>query len=92
MLNFKNELAATKHKHRGGFIKNLEARWNQNKLVNDTFAARPTKVKMREDYAKNRLAVTEGLLNPITSVEDCQLLFACACGTMLGFRGNQLCG
>jgi hypothetical protein len=23
-------------------------------------------------------------------VNDCILLFACACGTMLGFRGNQV--
>jgi hypothetical protein len=80
-------------KHRGGFMRNLEARWNQHKLVDDTFAARPTKVKMPEDYPKNiRLAVKEGLLDPTTSVEDCQLLFACACGTMLGFRGNQVSG
>ena len=74
-------------------MRNLEARWKQHKLVDDTFAARPTKVKMPEDYPKNiRLAVKEGLLDPTTSVEDCQLLFACSCGTMLGFRGNQVSG
>jgi hypothetical protein len=73
-------------KHRGGFMRNLEARWNRHKLVHNTFAARATKVKMPEDYGKNIwLAVKEGLFNPITSVKDCQLLFACACGTMLGF-------
>jgi hypothetical protein len=54
-------------------------------------ARRPTKVKMPEDYAKDiRAAVRQGLLDPETDVDDCQLLFACACGTMLGFRGNQV--
>ena len=77
--------------YRGGFIRDLEHRWNKHKLLDDTFAARPTKVKMPEDYAKNiRAAVTAGLLDPVNDVEDCQLLFACACGTMLGFRGNQV--
>jgi hypothetical protein len=77
--------------YRGGFMKNLEARWNSHKLDDDTFAGRPTKVKMPENYARDiRDAVKDGLLNPEEDVEDCQLLFACACGTMLGFRGNQV--
>jgi hypothetical protein len=37
--------------HHGGFMRNLELRWNQHKLVDDTFAAHPTKKKMPEDYA-----------------------------------------
>jgi hypothetical protein len=75
--------------YRGGFMRDLEHRWNQQTLVDSTFAARPTKVKMPEDYARNiRAAVQQGLLDPVKDVEDCQLLFACACGTMLGFRGN----
>jgi len=79
--------------YRGGFMRDLEQRWNRHKLLDDTFAARPTKVKMPEDYAKNiRAAVKEGLLDPENDVVDCQLLFACACGTMLGFRGNQVTG
>jgi hypothetical protein len=79
--------------YRGGFMRNLEARWNKQKIVDDTFAARPTKVKMPEDYARNiRSAVTQGLLDPDNDVQDAQLLFAFACGTMLGFRGNKVCG
>jgi hypothetical protein len=79
--------------YRGGFIRNIEARWNNHKIADDSFAARPTKVKMPEDYARNiRSAVTQGLLDPESDVTDAQLLFACACGTMLGFRGNKVCG
>jgi hypothetical protein len=79
-------------KHRGGFMRNLELRWNKHKLSDDSFAARPTKKKMPEDYGiKIRAAVAKGLLDPANDVVDCQLLFACACGTMLGFRGNQVC-
>lgn len=79
--------------YRGGFMRNLEARWNSHKLEDDTFAGRPTKVKMPEHYARDiRNAVKEGLLDPEEDVEDCQLLFAMACGTMLGFRGNQVSG
>jgi hypothetical protein len=78
--------------YRGGFMRNLEARWNSHKLQDDAFAARPTKLKMPEDYARDiRATVRQGLLDPENDVEDCQLLFACACGTMLGFRGNQVC-
>jgi hypothetical protein len=45
---------------------------------------------MLEDYAKNiQAAVKEGLLNPVNDVTNCQLLFTCACSTMLGFQGNQ---
>ncbi len=74
-------------------MRELELRWNRHKLSDESFAARPTKVKMPEDYAKNiRAAVAKGLLDPANDVVDCQLLFACACGTMLGFRGNQVCG
>jgi hypothetical protein len=41
---------------------------------------------MPEDYAKDiRAVVRQGLLDPKNDVEDCQLLFARACGTMLGF-------
>jgi hypothetical protein len=77
---------------RGGFMRELELRWNRHKLLDNTFAARPTKVKMPENYAKNiRAAVVAGLLDPSNDVVDCQLLFAFACGTMLGFRGNQVC-
>ena len=48
---------------------------------------------MPEDYAKNiRSAVSQGLLDPDSNVQDAQLLFAWACGTMLGFRGNKVCG
>jgi hypothetical protein len=73
--------------YRGGFMKELELRWNRHKLSDNTFAARPTKVKMPEDYGKKiRAAVAQGLLDPANDVSDCQLLFACACGTMLGFR------
>ena len=79
--------------YRGGFMRTLEQRWNQQKVVDDTFAARPTKAKMPEDYGTNiRSAITKGLLQPESDVSDCHLLFACACGTMLGFRGNQVCG
>jgi hypothetical protein len=79
-------------KHRGGFMRNLELRWNKHKLDDHTFAARPTKQKMPEDYGmKIRAAVQKGLLDPANDVVDCQLLFAFACGTMLGFRGNQVC-
>ena len=79
--------------YRGGFMRTLEQRWNQQKVVDDTFAARPTKEKMPEDYGTNiRSAITQGLLHPESDVSDCHLLFACACGTMLGFRGNQVCG
>jgi hypothetical protein len=78
-------------KHAGGFMRDVEHRWNQETILDSTFAARPTKVKMPEDYAKNiRAAVKEGLLDPLNDVDDCMLLFACACGTMLGFRGNQV--
>jgi hypothetical protein len=78
--------------YRGGFIRNLEGRWNSHKLQDDIFAGHPTKLKMPEDYAKAiRAAVRDGLLDPENNVEDCQLLFACVCGTMLGFRGNQIC-
>jgi hypothetical protein len=74
-------------------MKDLEHKWNRYKVDEDTFAARPTKVKMPEDYSKNiRAAVREGLLDPANDVEDCQLLFACACGTMFAFRGNQVSG
>ncbi len=74
-------------------MRTLEQQWNKQKIVDDTFAARPTKVKMPEDYARNiRSAVTQGLLDPESDVTDAQLLFACACGTMLGFRGNKVCG
>ncbi len=77
--------------YRGVFMRDREHRWNQQTRVDSTFAARPTKVKMPEDYAKNiRAAVKEGLLDPLNDVDDCMLLFACACGTMLGFRGNQV--
>jgi hypothetical protein len=79
--------------YRGGFMKDLEHKWNKYKLSDDTFAARPTKAKMPEDYSHNvRAAVKQGLLDPENDVSDCQLLFACACGTMLGFRGNQVSG
>jgi hypothetical protein len=79
--------------YRGGFMKDLEHKWNHYKLEEDTFAARPTKVKMPEDYDKTiRAAVTHGLLDPMHDVVDCQLLFACACGTMFLFRGNQVSG
>jgi hypothetical protein len=79
--------------YRGGFMRELELKWNRHKLQDNTFAARPTKVKMPEDYGKSiRAAVARGLLDPANEVEDAQLLFACACGTMLGFRGNQVCG
>jgi hypothetical protein len=72
---------------------NLEAQWNKQKILDDTFAARPTKVKMPEDYAKNiRSAVSQGFLDPDNDVQNAQLLFACACGTMLSFRGNKVCG
>ena len=72
-------------------MRNLEHRWNRHTLVDNTFGARPTKVKMPEDYAKQICAaVKKGLLDPVNDVEDCQLLFAMACGTMLGFRGNQV--
>lgn len=77
--------------HRGGFMRDLELRWNRYKMVDHTFAARPTKVKMPEDYAQQiRDAVIEGVFDPVNDVNDCILLFACACGTMLGFRGNQV--
>ncbi len=79
--------------YRGGFMRTLEQRWNQQKVVDDTFAARPTKEKMPDDYGTNiRSAITQGLLHPESDVSDCHLLFAFACGTMLGFRGNQVCG
>jgi hypothetical protein len=74
-------------------MRNLEARWNKQKILDATFAACPTKVKMPEDCAKNiHSAVTQGLLDPDNNVKDAQLLFACASGTMLGFRGNKVCG
>jgi hypothetical protein len=74
-------------------MRNLEACWNSHKLQDDTFADRPTKLKMPADYAKDiRAAARQGLLDPENDAEDCQLLFAYACGTMLGFRGNQVCG
>jgi hypothetical protein len=77
--------------YRGGFMKELELRWNRHKLSDNTFAARPTKVKMPEDYGQSiRAAVAQGLLDPYNDVSDCQLLFGCACGTMLGFRGIQV--
>jgi hypothetical protein len=72
--------------HCEGFMRNLELCWNKHKLEDETFAAHPTKVKMPEDYAKNIWAtVKEGLLDPLNNIDNCQLLFACACGTMLGF-------
>ncbi len=44
---------------------------------------------MAADYARNiRAAVKQGLLDAVNDVENCQLILACACGTMLGFRGN----
>jgi hypothetical protein len=71
--------------------KMLEVYNRMNGEMNNTFAACPTKVKMPEDYAKNIQAVVkEGLLDPVNQVEDCQLLFACVCGAMLGFQGNQV--
>jgi hypothetical protein len=74
-------------------MKSLEKRWNDEKVTDDTFAARPTKFKMPEDYPQNiRAPVTNGLLDPVNDVRDCQLLFACACGTMFGFWGNQASG
>jgi hypothetical protein len=78
----------------GGFIRKLVLSWNSHKLQDDTFAGRPTKLKMPEDYAKDiRAAVRQGLLDPENDVEDCQLVvFAFACCTMLGFRGNQVHG
>jgi hypothetical protein len=79
--------------YRGGFMRTLEQQWNKQKIVDDTFAACPTKAKMPEDYATNiRSALSQGLLDPKNDVTDCQLLFACACGTMLGFQGYQICG
>ena len=77
--------------YRGRFMRNLEAHWNSHKLEDDTFAGRPTKAKLPEDYAKDICAAVEqGLLDPENEVGDCQLLFAFACGTMLGFQGNQV--
>jgi hypothetical protein len=71
-------------------MQTLEQRWNKQKIVNDTFAACPTKAKMPEDYAMNiHSALSQG--GPENDVKDCHLLFACACGTMLGFHGNQVC-
>ena len=79
--------------YRGGFMRTLEQRWNKQKIVDDTFAVGPTKAKMPEDYATNiRSALSQDLLNPKNDVTGCQLLFPCACGTMLGFRGNQVRG
>jgi hypothetical protein len=79
--------------YRGGFIRSLEQRWNEEKKTDVTFATRPTKFKMPEDYSKNiQAAVSDGLLDPLNDVQDCQLLFACVCGTMFGFRGNQVNG
>ena len=61
--------------YRGGFMRALEQRWNKQKLMDTTFAARPMKVKMPEDYAKNiQNAVRQGLLDPANDVDDCQLL------------------
>jgi hypothetical protein len=37
----------------GGFIRDLKHRWNKHKLVDNTFKALLTKVKMPEDYANN---------------------------------------
>jgi hypothetical protein len=72
--------------YRIGFMRSLELCWNKHKLVENVFAAHPTKVKMPEDYAKNiQAAVKQGLLDPVKHVNNCQLLFACACGMMLGF-------
>jgi hypothetical protein len=79
--------------YRGGFMRTIEQRWSKEKETDDTFAARPTKAKMPEDYAMNiRSAVQQGLLDPESDVKDCQLLFAFVCGSMLCFRGNQVCG
>jgi hypothetical protein len=73
-------------------MRNLDAHWNSHKLQDDTFACRPTKLKMPEDYAKDiRAAVRQGLLDPENDTEDFQLLFVCA-RTMLGFCRNQICG
>jgi hypothetical protein len=36
-----------------GLMRNLELPWNKHKLVDNTFVAHPTKVKMPEDYARN---------------------------------------
>jgi hypothetical protein len=77
--------------YRSGFMRDLEHCWNQQTLMASTFAARPTKVKMPKDYARIiRAAVKQGLLDPVKDVDNCQLLFACACGTLLGFCGNQV--
>jgi hypothetical protein len=47
-------------------MRKLELQWNKPKLVDDTFVAGPTKVKMLEDYAKTiTLTVKEGLLDPV---------------------------
>jgi hypothetical protein len=79
--------------YRGGFMRTIEQRWSKEKETDDTFAARPTKAKMPEDYAMNiRSAVQDGLLDPESDVKDCQLLFAFVCGSMLCFRGNKVCG
>ena len=87
----KFSLAKDFHYHQGGFMGSLENGWNSHKLQDDTFAGDPTNVKMPEDYVKD--IQRQGLLNPPENdVEDCQLLFACACRTMLGYHGNQLCG
>jgi hypothetical protein len=46
-------------------MRSLEARWNCHKLQDDTFAGRPTKLKMPKDYAKDvRAEVRQGLLGP----------------------------
>jgi hypothetical protein len=46
---------------------------------------------MQGDYAKNIwAAVKQALLDPVNHIDDCQLLFACACGTMLGFQCNKV--
>jgi hypothetical protein len=39
--------------YRGGFMKVLEQRWNDEKEKDDTFAACPTKFKMPDEYPQN---------------------------------------
>jgi hypothetical protein len=40
-------------KYRGGLMRDLEQCWKKHKMVDDTFVACPTKMKMPEGYAKN---------------------------------------
>jgi hypothetical protein len=48
-----NYLLAKDFNYCGGFMRDLKHHWNQQTLVDSTFAACPTKVKMPEDYARN---------------------------------------